>query len=248
MFPSPDPSRTVASRCAPARPARVAAFLVVLGALLAAATAVAGEITVRATGVAYAVHDGATMVVGVTTVDADVVVALDEADAVIVAVRAALEEADVDPLDIRTEMYAVWREERFDDRSGVEPSAVFRVTHHLEVIVRDVDAVGALLGVATGAGANHVGGIEFVVRDRTVLEAEARERAYAAARAKAEQLAMLAGVTLGAPSSIVESIALAQPFERTEAQSMSMMRDAAPVSGGRAIVEIVLEVRFATLP
>ena len=55
-----------------------------------------------------------------------------------------------------------------------------------------------------GAGANDIGGIDFMVSQASKLLDEAREQAIADARRKAEIYAKAAGVTLGAPLSISE--------------------------------------------
>ena len=54
------------------------------------------------------------------------------------------------------------------------------------------------------AGANEIGGINFMVSQASKLLDDAREQAVADARRKAEIYAKAAGVTLGAPFSISE--------------------------------------------
>ena len=55
-----------------------------------------------------------------------------------------------------------------------------------------------------GAGANEIGGINFMVSQASKLLDDAREKAIADARRKAEIYAKAAGVTLGEPLSISE--------------------------------------------
>jgi uncharacterized protein len=213
---------------------------------LLAGLALAGEIAVTASGVAHGAPDMATIDVGFSTTEADVAEALAQADAVILAVRGALEARAVDPADIRTITFTVWREERFEDRQ--QPgTVVYRVTHHLQVTVRDVDEVGALLVAATDAGANHVGGIQFAVQDQSELKAAARRDAYASAFDKAEQLAELAGLTLGDPISVIEATAGEPPVRPLMERSL-LADTGAPVAPGQLAVEVWLEVRFGTRP
>jgi uncharacterized protein YggE len=56
-----------------------------------------------------------------------------------------------------------------------------------------------------GSGATRVQGIAFESSDMEALKNQARDQAMANARAKAEQLARGAGVTLGRPTTIEES-------------------------------------------
>ena len=59
-----------------------------------------------------------------------------------------------------------------------------------------------MIDTLVGAGANEIGGINFMVSQASKLLDEAREKAVADARRKAEIYAKAAGVTLGAPLSI----------------------------------------------
>ena len=70
--------------------------------------------------------------------------------------------------------------------------------------MRDVTKVASVIDVLVGAGANEIGGINFIVSQPSKLLDEAREKAIADARRKAEIYAKAAGVTLGEPISISE--------------------------------------------
>ena len=61
-----------------------------------------------------------------------------------------------------------------------------------------------MIDVLVGAGANEIGGINFTVTQASKHLDEAREKAIADARRKAEIYAKAAGVTLGEPISISE--------------------------------------------
>ena len=76
-----------------------------------------------------------------------------------------------------------------------------------------------MIDTLVGAGANEIGGINFMVSQASKLLDDAREQAIADARRKAEIYAKAAGVTLGAPLSISEE-GCPQP-------------DAVPQDGGR---------------
>lgn len=251
-MPSPKParafhdgSRTVAAVARPGPFERAGAALALLALLsLLAGAARAGEIAVSASGVAYGPPDMASLDVGFTTAEEDVGEALDAADAAIRSVRAALANRGIDDRDVRTTVFTVWREERFDDRQ-TSPSVVYRVTHHLQVTVRDVESVGEVLVAATDAGANHVGGIRFSVLDARELEATARTRAFEAALDKARQLARLAGVELGPPTAVVES-GPGAPIGLVERSAVALSDAGAPVEAGQLAVEVRLEVRFDT--
>jgi uncharacterized protein YggE len=76
----------------------------------------------------------------------------------------------------------------------------------LRVTVRDVEMVGAVLDAAVDAGANQVHGVTFTVEDESTWQGQAREKAMADARARANELASLADVGLGEVVSVSEVI------------------------------------------
>jgi hypothetical protein len=76
----------------------------------------------------------------------------------------------------------------------------------IQVTIRDLDTVGDVLDAAVEAGANNVWGVSFGLDNTDALEEQAREKAVADARARAESLAKLNGVTAGDVIAISEVI------------------------------------------
>ena len=74
----------------------------------------------------------------------------------------------------------------------------------MTIRLHDVTKVASVIDTLVGAGANDIGGINFMVSQASKLLDDAREQAIADARRKAEIYAKAAGVTLGAPLSISE--------------------------------------------
>ncbi len=220
------------------RQARTLALVAVLGLALAA------EITVTGSGVVWAEPDQATVEVGWSGVESEAGAAVARADEAVAEIRAALEAIGIAPEDVRTTGYFVWPEERWNEAG--EPNLVgYRVTHSLQVTVRDVDALGQVITAATDAGANQVGGVGFTVADPGALEGEARAAAYAAARTRAEELAALAGQRLGEATAI-EELTRGAPVAMEMALDRGGMGGGAPVAPGRHAVEVVVQVTFAT--
>lgn len=73
----------------------------------------------------------------------------------------------------------------------------YECTASFVIELRTLDALEAVLVDVVEAGANEVGGVEFDVRAKKELRAEARRGAVAAAREKAALYAEAAGVRLG---------------------------------------------------
>ena len=100
-----------------------------------------------------------------------------------------------------------------------------------------------MIDTLVGAGANEIGGINFMVSQASKLLDEAREKAVADARRKAEIYARAAGVTLGAPLSISEEgnappDALPQDVRRHGGGS-------APVAQGEETLSVTVNVSWA---
>jgi uncharacterized protein len=208
---------------------------------LLASVALAGEIVVTATGTVWAEPDQATLEVGWSGVEREVGAAVARSDAAIAAIRAALAAVGVDPLDVRTSSYGLWREERWDE--GGEPQlAGYRVHHLLQVTIRDLDALGRTIAAATDGGANQIGGIYFVVADADALQSEARTLAFERARQRAEELAALAGQALGSATSIEEVDAT--PWWPGAVAFEMEGRGGAPIAAGRQAVSVTLKVAF----
>lgn len=112
-------------------------------------------------------------------------------DKVIAAVKAQ----GIDEKDIRTQNF--WLNPVYDWADGRQIPRGFEAGQNLEIKIRDLDKVSAVLGAATAAGANQSGGVQFTVDDPEEKRAEARAEAIAEAKAKAAQLADQLGVDLG---------------------------------------------------
>lgn len=81
----------------------------------------------------------------------------------------------------------------------------YEVTNSLEVKIRNLDTIGAILDGAIGAGANSVNGPVFTVDDEEKTKAEARALAVEQAQNKAKALAKAMGVSLIKISGFAES-------------------------------------------
>ena len=170
-------------------------------------------ITVNGSGTAYGSPDTAILDLGVSIFNADVSAAMTEADELMVAIREALIAAGVDESDIRTAGLSLWREDQRNN-AGNPVGGRYQVWHNYNVTVRDVDSVGDVISAAVAAGANNIGGVQFTIADPSELEREARETAMADAQARAEHLAQITGVTLGAPTAITEGYGGYMPTAR----------------------------------
>jgi uncharacterized protein len=212
----------------------------------AAQTGASGGITVVGTGEAFGRPDTAEIQIGAETFAATVAEATSQNEALIQSIMAALAAQGVEERDIRTSNYSIWAEQVYGER-GPEGVAGYRVNNMVNVVIRDVDLVSGVIGAVTEAGANNIYGIGFRVADPAALEDEARAAAIANARARAESLADLSGVTLGEVATISEVIGqpgmpLAYGLGGGRAE---MAADGASISAGELGYTVQVQVTFA---
>ncbi len=120
----------------------------------------------------------------------------------------------------------------------------YRASNRVTIKVRDVAKVASVIDTVTTAGASDIGGIYFMVSEPSKLLDEAREKALADARRKAEIYAKAAGVTLGPPLSIVEGGGAPAPFFRAKVAA-APMAISAPVAHGEETLSVTVSVSWA---
>jgi hypothetical protein len=118
------------------------------------------------------------------------------------------------------------------------------VSNQVLVTVRQLDKLGSILGAVTGAGANNIWGIQFEIEKPAPLEAEARQKAMLEAKARAEQLAALAGVKLGRVVSVSASGGGPVAREGGFAYNMKAQADV-PVQRGELTVSQDVQLVYA---
>jgi uncharacterized protein YggE len=153
----------------------------------------------------------------------------------------ALKGAGIEEKDVQTARLSL-QPQSAPNRSGPSAIAGYRASNRVTVRVRDVTKVANVIDTLVGAGANEIGGINFVVSQASKLLDEARERAVADARRKAEIYAKAAGVTLGAPLSISEEGNSAPVPYRRMAAGMAV---SAPVAQGEETLAVTVSVSWA---
>lgn len=155
----------------------------------------AREITVEGEGSAYVVPDTATINLGVTTDAETSEAAVEENTTKMNAVIEAIKALGVPEEKIQTTGY--YLNPQYDWTSGSQETVGYTLTQNVEVRLTDFDLIGKVLADTSAAGANTVGGVEFVVDDPEAAKAEAREEAVANAKEKAEDIAEASGLDLG---------------------------------------------------
>jgi uncharacterized protein YggE len=154
----------------------------------------------------------------------------------------ALKGAGIDEKDFQTSRLSL--QPQYSVAKQGSPATVigYRASNRVTIRLRDVTKVAGVIDTLVGAGANELGGINFMVSQASKLLDDAREQAVADARRKAEIYAKAAGVTLGAPISISEGGAV-QPLFR--AGKMAAPMAAVPIAQGEETLSITVGMTWA---
>jgi len=217
------------------------------GSTAAVSTPPARFIHVGGEGKVSVPPDVARVAVGEVTSGKDLGKVTQDAAAGLRKVLAALAKVGIAEKDVRTTRHDVAVERPWN---GGKPGPItgYTVNDQVQVTVRDLSKLGAVLEQVTRAGGNTVDSLSMDRDDPTLERARALALAYAAARTKAEALARAAGVTLGEVMAIEEATAqrvLIQPvFKRTMLAESASAEQGAPVSAGELEVSGTVEVTF----
>ena len=216
--------------------------------LLAAASMAWGEepapsITVIGSGAASGPSDTAEVNAGVVTQAATASQAMSQNSAAMEQVLKALTALGIADRDIHTTSVSIVPVRAPPQTGRPQPSPVvgYEVTNQARVRVRKLADLGRLLDTLVSRGANTLGDIGFSIADPAPLLEQARTKAIADARQKAQVYAAAAGVKLGRVIFIRDTTpGLPRPM------SARMMSSAAvPIAPGEQELEVSVSVTYA---
>ena len=190
-------------------------------------------ITVVGEGTVTIKPDLARANIGVEVAANSVVDASEQNKVALESVLNALREQGIADEDIQTTAFSVYADRYGPDGPLSNEDVTYRVSNNVTVKIRDLDKVGEVLDAAIAAGANNIYGVDFALEEQTEAQSQARAEAVADAAAKAQELADLAGVTLGPIVSVSEIIgSSAGVYLGTMARAEGLGGSASPISPG----------------
>lgn len=152
-------------------------------------------ISINGTGEVTATPDIAEITLGVTTERNDVGQAQQENTDKMNKIIAELKNLGIAQEDIKTVNYSIYPS--YDYSQNGRRLLGYVVDQSVRVKIRDLESISEVVAFAGTSGANNVSGLNFTIDDPENLKQEAREKALANAKEKAEKLAEIAGVKLG---------------------------------------------------
>ncbi len=204
-------------------------------------------ITVSGFGQAHGAPDVAEVQLGVNVTNADVGAAVAQVNDTMSQVRAAILAAGVAEADLQTAGFNVWSEDRYDPQTGASTGErVYRAENMLQVTVRDIDNLEAVINAGLDAGATNIFGLTFGLDDASALEQQARAAALDNARARAAQIAAEVGVALGEAIIVNEAYGGGvPPMPYAAAQGMGGGGGGPVIEQGQLTVSVTVMVTFS---
>jgi uncharacterized protein YggE len=165
------------------------------------------------------------------------------------AVLAALKGAGVAEADIRTSRLSLQPQMAPTRASPDAPPAIvgYRASNRVTIRAHDMTKVANTIDTLLAAGANDIGGVDFMVSNASKWLDEARPKAIADARRKAEIYAKAAGVAIGAPLSISEGSSSGPIAPKMFRAGMAAAAPT-PIAAGDETLTITVSVSYEIKP
>jgi len=153
-------------------------------------------------------------------------------------ILSAMEKTGIAKDKIQTSGFNVWPEMKYEPNQP--PKVVgYRCSNQVSVTIEDLSKISKAIDAGIGAGANNVQGVQFSRKDDQDFKELALDKAVKEAAAKAEAIALAAGLKIKGIKNIIESGAAAPPpqAELLSLRAMGAGGAETPISPG------LLEVR-----
>jgi uncharacterized protein YggE len=210
-------------------------------------------IWVSGTGNVTVTPDLATMSAGVYAKETIVAAAQAIATDAMNKIMAALKQNGIADKDIKTTGYSIQQLTRYDNNRNESVPDGYSVANTVNVKIRALDKVGVTIDAVAAAGgdATRINGVSLTVEKPEGYYGEARGKAMADARSRADQLASLAGVKLGSAYYITESSGYNYPPITYAAKDLSgggSPQATTPFSAGETVITLTVQVTYAIAP
>jgi uncharacterized protein YggE len=205
----------------------------------------ASTVTVAGSGTVSATPDQAEITTGVVTQAATAAQAMAANSQAMERLLQSLANLGIGPRDIQTTNISVSPQRR-PPKEGQPPEITgYEVSNQVRVKVRDLARLGQVLDRQVSQGANLVYGIHFGLQEPAPLLDEARKRAMADARRRADLYAAAAGLKVGRVLSVQEA-GVAPPGPGPAPRIA--MSAAIPVAPGEQEIQASVTVTFTLDP
>ena len=207
------------------------------------------RLTVGGQGQATTQPDLATINLGVSTRAATAAEAMAQNAEAQAKVIETLKAEGIEARDIQTAGLNLTPVMDYSDNGQPPKLTGYAAQNSVTVRVRDISGLGGVLDKLIASGANEISGISFSREDMTATEDEARMKAVADARRRAETMAEAAGMKLG-PLMALSDVPMdsgPMPMPRMAMAAEAKM-GGAPIEAGELAVTTNVTAVYALLP
>lgn len=204
------------------------------------------SITVEGEGKVIGTPDIATITLGVESKGDDVGMAQASNTTIANSLIEKVKAMGVASADIQTSNYSVYPNYEWNIVTLESEQKGWTVSQSITVKVRNLSNVSTLLALSGANGATSVSGPEFTIDDTSNLKDEARSKAVADAKSKAEALAVELGVQLDGITGYSEYVNTPSPYPYYDMYAMSGgVKEATPtIEPGSSEVDLVVSVTY----
>lgn len=202
----------------------------------------AETISIQGTGIVTSAPDIAYINLGVNSSAQTARVALDKNNKAMNNIITAIKKIEVESKDIQTSNFSINpRYNRIQKQEGLPEIIGYEVFNNLNITIRNLDDLGAILDQVVTLGSNRINNIQFAIAKPQPLEDQARALAAEDAKRRAEIYADTLGFNLGKIIEITEGRARNQPLMQAKMERGAMMMDAAvsqsaPIEAGQQAI------------
>lgn len=228
-----------------------------LSALLCAAMPVAAQaqqasinqsitgtrLDISATGEATRVPDVAVVNAGVVSRSTTAAAAIQDTATKMERVRAALKRAGVADRDVQTSSISLNPEYRYPENQSPQLTG-YTASNELTVRFRDIRNAGKILDALVAEGANQISGPNLTIDNPDAALDEARTKAVAAGRARADLYARSLGMRVVRLVSVSESGGYAVPPPAPPAPMMMARAASSKIDAGEQKLQVTLAMVF----
>jgi uncharacterized protein YggE len=203
-------------------------------------------VTVTGTGKVTGTPDTLILDLAVSKTAGDVSTAMNQLSAAVTTVQAALKAGHVADADQKTSGLNVGPQYSYADNKQTVTG--YQASENLTITLRDTKTAGAVIAAAAAAGGNatQIAGLSTDLQNDSALLSQARNAAFADAKAKADQYAKAAGKSIGGVVRIEETTTPASPTTPVYAPAAAAAGVAnVPVSVGSTDLSVDVTVVFS---
>jgi uncharacterized protein YggE len=194
--------------------------------------------------------DLATLTLGVSSQTSTVAEAQANAATAMDKIMKSLADNGVAKKDIQTSYFNIQQMTRWDDKSQTQIVTGYMVSNSVVAKLRDMNKIGQVIDAVASAGGDltRINGINFSVEKPETFNQQVRELAMKDAKAKADQIASLSGVTLGKPTFVSENSSSPINYQPALAKMDAVAAGSAPttsISVGEMTISLNVQVAYA---